>query len=53
MYNIPWNSKDAHEIRVKTKAILARNMNGKRLTVSMPKDKAMNLLFLRFLDQHP
>ena len=48
-----WDEKGTYTIRAKTKDIHDAESDWATLKVSMPKNKAVNPFFLRFLEQHP
>jgi hypothetical protein len=48
-----WDEKEIYTIRAKTKDIHDAESDWATLKVSMPKNKAVNPFFLRFLEQHP
>jgi hypothetical protein len=51
--NHTWSKRGNYNIKAKAKDALGAESNWGTLYVSMPKNKAFNPLFLRFLENHP
>jgi hypothetical protein len=49
-----WTERGTYEIRIKGTDVYGRESEwSDPLSVTMPKNKSINPLFLRFLEQHP
>jgi len=53
MVNHSWSSKGKYIIKVRSRDICKAKSNWTELEITMPRDKTIDNLLLRFLENHP